>query len=112
MTTVTFLLTEGLRRPTLAAGVGTAISLVLVAVLASVFDALARFTPLHGSEDAAYLISLGGTSIDLGGVVLAAIVFGALGVLDDVTITQAATVQENHATDPSVPVARRSPVGR
>ncbi len=100
VTIVTFLLTEGLRRSTIAAAAGTGIALVLVAVLASAFDAILRFTPLRGSEDNAYLISLGGTSIDLGGVVLAAIIFGALGVLDDVTITQAATVQELHASDP------------
>lgn len=100
VTVVTFLLTEGARAPTIAAAAGTAISLILVAALATLFDALSRFTPLRGSEDAAYLISLGGTSIDLGGVVLAAIIFGALGVLDDVTITQAATVHELHQADP------------
>ena len=105
VTIVTFLLTEGLRRSTIAAAAGTGIALVLVAVLASAFDAILRFTPLRGSEDNAYLISLGGTSIDLGGVVLAAIIFGALGVLDDVTVTQAATVEELHAADP---VARRT----
>ena len=107
VTVVTFLLTEGARPSTLAAAAGTAISLVLVAVLASLFDALSRFTPLRGSEDTGYLISLGTTSIDLGGVVLAAIIFGALGVLDDVTVTQAATVQELHDADP---VAGRSTV--
>ena len=99
VTIVTFLLTEGARPSTVAAVAGTAISLVLVAVLASLFDALSRFTPLRGSEDTGYLISLGTTSIDLGGVVLAAIIFGALGVLDDVTVTQAATVQELHEAD-------------
>jgi uncharacterized membrane protein len=99
VTIVTFLITEGARPQTLAAAGGTAIALVLVAVLATLFDALSRFTPLRGSEDTAYLISLGGTTIDLGGVVLAAIIFGALGVLDDVTITQAATVKELHDAD-------------
>ena len=100
VTAVTFLITEGARATTLAAAGGTAVSLVLVATLATLFDSLSRFTPLRGSEDTAYLISLGGASIDLGGVVLAAIIFGALGVLDDVTITQAATVQELHEADP------------
>ena len=109
VTVVTFLLTEGARPSTLAAAAGTAISLVLVAVLASLFDALSRFTPLRGSEDTGYLISLGTTTIDLGGVVLAAIIFGALGVLDDVTVTQAATVQELHDADPG---AGRSTVAR
>lgn len=102
VTVATFLLTEGARRQTVAAALGTAISLTLVAVLAAIFDALSRFTPLRGSESAGFLIQLGGTDLDLGGLVLAAVIFGALGVLDDVTVTQAATVQELYETDPRV----------
>ncbi len=100
VTAATFLITEGARRQTVAAAVGTFISLTLVAVLASVFDALSRFTPLRGSESAGFLLSLGGTTVDLGGLVLAAVIFGALGVIDDVTVTQAATVQELYEADP------------
>lgn len=100
VTVATFLLTEGARRQTAAAAAGTFLSLTLVAVLAIAFDALARFTPLRGSESAGFLASLGGTELDLGGLVLAAVIFGALGVLDDVTVTQAATVHELHAADP------------
>ena len=99
VTVVTFLLTEGARRQTVAAALGTAISLTMVALLASLFDALSRFTPLRGSESAGFLISLGGSDLDLGGLVLAAVIFGALGVLDDVTVTQAATVQELYESD-------------
>ena len=102
VTVVTFLLTEGARRQTVAAAVGTAISLTLVAVLATLFDSLARFTPLRGSESAGFLLSLGSTEVDLGGLVLAAVIFGALGVLDDVTVTQAATVQELYESDSRV----------
>ena len=102
VTIATFLLTEGARRQTVAAALGTAISLTLVAILASVFDSLSRFTPLRGSESAGFLVSMGGTQLDLGGLVLAAVIFGALGVLDDVTVTQAATVHELHQADPRV----------
>lgn len=102
VTAVTFLLTEGARRTTLAAAVGTFASLTLVAALAIAFDALARFTALRGSEDAGYLVSLGIGTVDLGGLVLAAIIFGALGILDDVTVTQAATVGELAAADPGM----------
>jgi uncharacterized membrane protein len=116
VTIATFLLTEGARRQTVAAALGTAISLTLVAVLASIFDSLSRFTPLRGSESAGFLISLGGTTVDLGGLVLAAVIFGALGVLDDVTVTQAATVQELYESDTRVRplqlVARAMNVGR
>jgi uncharacterized membrane protein len=116
VTIATFLLTEGARRQTVAAALGTALSLTLVAVLASIFDSLARFTPLRGSESAGFLISLGGTALDLGGLILAAVIFGALGVLDDVTITQAATVQELYEADTRVRrmdlVSRAMNVGR
>jgi uncharacterized membrane protein len=116
VTVVTFLLTEGARASTVAAAAGTALSLVLVAVLAILFDSLSRFTPLRGSEDASYLVALGNTTIDLGGVFLAAIIFGALGVLDDVTVTQAATVHELHQADPAAGraavAARAMNVGR
>ena len=100
VTVATFLITEGIRAQTFAAIAGTAISVGLVALLAVIFDALARFSPLGGSEDAGYLVSLGGTSVDVAGLVLAAVIFGALGVLDDVTVTQASTVQELFETDP------------
>jgi uncharacterized membrane protein len=116
VTVATFLLTEGARRQTLAAAIGTAVSLTLVAVLASVFDSLARFSPLRGSEAAGFLISIGGTELDLGGLILAAVIFGALGVLDDVTITQSATVQELYEADPMIRplrlVSRAMNVGR
>lgn len=102
VTLATLIITEGARRQTAAAVLGTAGSLALVAVLALVFDALARFTPLRGSESAGFLVSQGGTELDLGGLFLAAIIFGALGVLDDVTVTQAATVAELREADPSI----------
>jgi uncharacterized membrane protein len=100
VTIATFLLTEGAGRTTVAAAAGTFLALSLVAVLAVVFDSLARFTPLRGSESAGFLVSLGGAQVDLGGLVLAAVIFGALGVLDDVTVTQASTVEELHRADP------------
>jgi uncharacterized membrane protein len=100
VTVVTLLLTEGLRRQTVAAAVGTFLALLLVAVLAVAFDGLARFTQLRGSEEAAFLLSVGIEEIDLGGLVLAAIIFGALGILDDVTVTQAAVVQEIYEAEP------------
>ena len=54
VTLATFLITEGAHRRTLAAFAGTALSLTLVAGLAVLFDALARFTPLRGSETAGF----------------------------------------------------------
>ncbi len=102
VTITTFLLTEGARRQTIAAALGTFGALALTALLAVGFDALARFTELRGSEDATYLQAIGITDIDLGGLILAAIIFGALGILDDVTVTQAAIVTELHKANPGL----------
>jgi uncharacterized membrane protein len=102
VTVASFLLTEGFRTQTIAAGVGTFASLALVAGLAIMFDELARFTQFRGSEDATYLQAVGLPNIDIGGLLLAGIIFGALGILDDVTLTQAATVSELNAASPSL----------
>ena len=100
VTAATFLLTEGLRRTTIAAGVGTFVALALTAGLAVVFNELARFTVLQGSESLSFLQTVGRDDLDLGGLLLAAIIFGALGILDDVTVTQAALVNELYESDP------------
>jgi uncharacterized membrane protein len=102
VTIATFLLTEGFRSQTLAAAVGTFASLALVAGLAIMFDEIARFTQFRGSEDATYLQAVGLPNIDIGGLLLAGIIFGALGILDDVTMTQAATVTELNEASPSL----------
>jgi uncharacterized membrane protein len=102
VTIATFLLTEGARPQTVAAALGTFGALALIALLAIGFDALARFTALRGSEDASFLQAIGITEIDLGALILAAIIFGALGILDDVTVTQAAIVSELHGANPAL----------
>ena len=116
ITSLTLLLTEGPNRVTLAAVLGTVGALVLTALLAAVFTALAGFTALQGNEEIAFLIPLVGERVDLQGILLAATVFGALGVLDDVSITQAATVEQLHRADPGTTrpgvVARAMRVGR
>jgi uncharacterized membrane protein len=100
ITVATLTLTEGFTRATLAAALGTSAALLLTALLSATFSAAAAFTTLQGSEEIAFLIPLMGDRLDLSGILLAATVFGALGVLDDVTVTQAATVNELHRSDP------------
>ena len=102
VTLATFLLTEGARPTTVAAAAGTFLALALTALLAVAFNALARFTELQGSGDLVYLQTVGRPELDLGGLLLAAVIFGALGILDDVTVTQAATVHELYEADPNV----------
>jgi uncharacterized membrane protein len=102
ITIVTFLLTEGLRPTTVAAAAGTFLCLAFTALLAVLFNGLAQFTQSQGNPDLIYLQSAGRPELDLGGLLLAAVIFGALGILDDVTVTQAATVHELYEADPGV----------
>jgi len=102
----TILLTEGVRPTSLAAVAGTAAALLLTAGLAASANAIAAFTAFQGQEAAGFLQSLGQGDLDVGGLLLAAVIFGALGVLDDVTVTQAATVEELAASDPGASPGR------
>ena len=110
VTVVTLLLTEGSNRVTWSAVLGTGVALGLTAGLAALFTAAAEFTALQGNEEIAFLVPLVGDRIDLQGILLAATVFGALGVLDDVTVTQAATVEQLHHARPDAD--RRSVLSR
>jgi uncharacterized membrane protein len=100
VTLVTLLLTEGPRRSTAAAAIGTFTALLATALIAAVVTAAARFTVLQGSEDVGFLQAMVGVDVELGGLLLASIILGALGVLDDVTVTQAMTVEELARADP------------
>jgi uncharacterized membrane protein len=82
-------LTHGVTVPTSVAIAGTLASLVVTGVLGYAFTAALHLTGVAGDEDTFLAVTRGG--IDMRGLLLAGIVIGALGVLDDVTVTQAAT---------------------
>ncbi|MEA2548036.1 MAG: hypothetical protein QOE42_634 [Chloroflexota bacterium] len=98
----TLVLTQGLNRQTVAAVLGTIIGLLATGVLAVVVTQAARFTVAQGSEQIVYLQQLTEGRIDLSGLLLAAVIFGGLGVLNDVAISQAATVDELLDLDPTL----------
>jgi uncharacterized membrane protein len=91
-------LAHGFTPMTTIALFGTLSSLALTAVLGVVFVDLAAFSGL-ANEDAYYLKVAAGT-IDVRGLVLAGIVIGALGAIDDMSVTQASAVWELHAANP------------
>jgi uncharacterized membrane protein len=92
-------LAHGLGPKTIAAMLGTAGSLVLTVVLALVFTEVAHLTGLSSEE--ATLLQAGGAELSLNGLLVAGMVIAALGVLDDVTISQASVVLALRAADPS-----------
>ncbi len=95
LTVVAIAWTEGVTRAGVAAMLGTASALGLTAILGAVGVTLAGFTNAAGT-DLVYFQAAGGAGLDLRGLLLAAFVIGALGVLVDVTVTQAAAVAELH----------------
>ena len=93
-------LSHGLGVQTTVALLGTVGGLLCSAVLAVLFMRLAQITGLAG-EEALFLTALG-TNIDLRGLILGGMMIGALGAIDDMTVTQAAAVWELRAADPSM----------
>jgi uncharacterized membrane protein len=85
-------LTHGITVHTSVAVAGTLASLVLTGVLGALFTSLMQLSGLGGDDSSALAVTRSG--LDLRGLLLAGIVIGALGVLDDVTVTQAVTVAE------------------
>ncbi len=93
-------LTHGFSARTSTAVFGTLVSLVLIGLLGTAF---AHLTRLSGAdEDTANLAAALGTDIDGRGLVLAGLIIGALGALDDVTVTQTTAVWELRAADPGL----------
>lgn len=93
ITILTVGLTEGFSRASVAAILGTAGALAITALLAAVTIAATGFSNAAGT-DLVYLQIAPGVGLDLRGLLLAAFMLGAIGVLDDVTVTQAAAVEE------------------
>ncbi|WP_410645707.1 YibE/F family protein [Amycolatopsis sp. lyj-346] len=93
-------LTHGLSARTSAAVLGTLVSLALIGVLAAIFSAAASLTGLDDSTST--LIGSLGHGIDARGLLLAGVVIGALGVLDDVTVTQTSAVWELRRANPDL----------
>ncbi|MGR6316915.1 YibE/F family protein [Micromonospora soli] len=97
---VVLYLTHGITAQTSVAVLGTLGSLVLTGVLGTLATAATHLTGF-GSEDATTL-SMFQREVDLHGLLLAGIIIGSLGVLDDVTVTQAATVTELAHANPGL----------
>jgi uncharacterized membrane protein len=94
----TISLAHGLGPKSLAAMLGTSASLLLVALLATFAVAVTNLTGLSSEE--ATLLNLNVASISFDGLLVAGMVIGALGVLDDVTVSQASTVLALRAARP------------
>ena len=96
---VVFYLAHGVNVRSSTALVGTLLSLLVTGLLATWATSASRLTGT-GTEEALTLNALA-DQVDLRGLLLGGIIIGSLGVLNDVTITQASTVWQLHLANPA-----------
>jgi uncharacterized membrane protein len=92
-------ITHGFRKTTSAAIVGMAITIVITSILAFFAVHAAHFTGFS-TEDTVYLNMDTAGSINFLNLLLAGIIIGLLGILYDVAISQAVSVEELHTVAP------------
>ena len=97
----TFILSHGINKKTFVSIVGTAIALVITGFLASFFVTIAKLSGF-ATEEAAFLQVANPGLINMQGLLLAGIIIGVLGVLDDITISQAAIVKQLREANPQL----------
>lgn len=95
----TILLAHGAGPKSLAAILGTAVALIVTVGLAVLFTDMAHLTGL-ATEEATFL-QVYDSGISLDGLLLAGMIVAALGVLDDVTVSQSSTVLALRAANPA-----------
>ncbi len=93
-------LSHGVNTRTTVALFGTLGGLAVTAVLAGVFQAVALLTGF-ASEEASYLLA-SGARVNLRGLMLGGVIIGALGAIDDITVTQTSAINELHRANPSI----------
>jgi len=88
---VSFFLSHGFNKKTIVAIAGTLIALIITGILSNIFVEAAKLTGF-ASEEAGFLQVVKQGAINMKGLLLAGIIIGVLGVLDDITISQSAIV--------------------
>ena len=96
---ITFYLSHGLNSKTTIAIVGTVIALIITGILAAVFVESAKLSGFV-SDEAGFLQVIKQGSIDIRGLLMAGIIIGVLGVLDDITVSQSAIVIQLKKANP------------
>ena len=99
----TFYFSHGLNKKTTVAILGTLVSLVLTGFLAAFCIEVTKLTGLN-SEEVGLLQTIKQGAINTKGLLLAGIMIGVLGVMDDITISQAAIVFQLNKADTKMKV--------
>jgi len=92
---------HGFNKKSSIAVLSTLIGVLIVSILAKVFISMVRVDG-SGSEEAFLLMSQVGSNLDLAAIFFISILIGAVGVLDDVVMSQVSSIQELHHANPTL----------
>lgn len=96
---VTFYMAHGINKKTTISVISTFGALVVTGLLAYVFVELTRLTG-YAAEEATYLSFIKNGTINIRNLLLAGIIIGAMGVLDDITISQTSAIEQLSIANP------------
>lgn len=99
---VTIFLAHGFSKQTIVAFFATALTLLITIFLATVSVSLGKLTGL-GNEDL-YMLQFGLKQINVQGLLLGSMIIGTLGILDDITTAQSATIFTLVETNKNLPI--------
>lgn len=101
---ITFYLSHGFEKKTTIAILGTTIALVLTIILSNIFVNLTYLTGTS-TEESLFLQTVGGTQYNLKGLLLAGIIIGTLGVIDDIAISQTSIVYQLYSIKKDISIS-------
>lgn len=112
---VSMILTHGFNKQTWIAILGTVLTLGIACSLSIAFVSAAKLIGIQ-NEQLFYVKTPNNIPLDLADLLIAAIIIGTLGVLEDITIAQSVTVYELKRSDPGLGMAelykKGSSIGR
>lgn len=94
-------LTEGFNYKSTLAIIATSVVLLITGFVSKLFTVMTHLSGMS-QEETVYLVQIVDTTIDFKGLLLAGILIGALGVLDDIVVSQIATVDELKKANPNL----------
>jgi len=94
-------LTEGFKRNSTISVVAITTSLMITGLISILFTNFAKLSG-GGNDDIFFLKELLGANINVKGLLLAGIIIGALGVLDDVVVTQVESINQLKQANPAL----------
>lgn len=98
---ISIYLSHGFNKKSTIALIGTLASIVITLIFAVLFTNLFKLTG-YSSEESMFLLDFDGISINMKNLLIASLIFGGIGILDDVTVSQVSVTKEVFEANPKV----------